>query len=130
MKSAPSLNPLNVYARRKKLILMLLFGYAVLLGALVGLSVFTEKDEELPKILTFLLVSPLLFLWCRTDAESRDYPMSRTMMLALVGISLIAIPVYLLLSRGWRGILAILWLLFGAFLWLLFFLASAATAAV
>jgi hypothetical protein len=55
-----------------------------------------------------LVMSAVTFYWYRLDARDRGYPVSQGLNMAIIGIGLIAIPYYLVRTRGvLNGTLAI-----------------------
>jgi peptidoglycan/LPS O-acetylase OafA/YrhL len=50
----------------------------------------------------------LLFTWYHLDKREHDYPAGRLMNAAMLAAAVVALPIYLLRSRGWRrGTIAI-----------------------
>ncbi len=88
------------YARKKRCILMWLLGYAAAFG--VVCCFFTEES----KLVDFIVGLPGLLLglsWCFTDAAERNHRIGGLMKVLLVFFFLVAFPIYLLQTRGFRG---------------------------
>ncbi len=91
--------------RKKRKIIALLFLYAAFLGVFSTLS-----SNEVDRSLEFFLGLPSLILaiwWCFVDARERDHRIGRLMKLCLVLLFVVAFPIYLLQTRGIRGLLTI-----------------------
>ena len=55
-----------------------------------------------------LLAIGLIVLWCHYDSYERVYQVKLPLRVCLVLFAGIAVPCYLLLTRGWRGVISIL----------------------
>src|SRR5277367_6136634 len=64
--------------------------------------------ESMGAFANVLLLNMATFAWFRNDASQQSYPRSAVLNVGVVGLSLLALPYYLLKSRGLkRGVMAI-----------------------
>lgn len=118
--------PFN-YEQRKRTILLLLLGWAVVAGAcsiLLGGGAPTTD---------FLLSVPTVILsvaWCYVDASEHEHRIRNLMRLALIFLFPIAFPIYLFQTRGVAGFKALGWALLFVLAMLLCSLVGAVGAAI
>lgn len=83
-------------------ILLLFWGTAICLK-LIGLFFVTSiSSENIFSTLNTFLLSFLLFAWFMADAQEINLKPSYGLKVAVVSISLIAIPYYLVRYKGWQ----------------------------
>jgi hypothetical protein len=106
----PSLNEAGPssddFAKRKQRIMIMLLGYAVLLGLVYAVVWGEEGPVEDDPAVDFVVFLPLLILsvlWCHADANERNHRIGRFMGLALVFLFGVAFPIYLFRTRGISG---------------------------
>jgi hypothetical protein len=100
-------NPYN-YKQRKRTILLLLLGWAMVTGAcnvlLGGGAPTTDFLLSIPSVI-------LSVAWCYVDASEHEHRIRNLMRLALIFLFPIAFPVYLFQTRGVAGFKALGWTL-------------------
>lgn len=90
-------------AKRRRLIWML--GLAVAAG--IASAVFADAEREL-QLLEGVAIAALVASWCQVDARERGGTIGKLQFVAIILFALIALPVYLVRTRGVRGFLSIL----------------------
>ena len=81
-----------------------LLGAVSLLGPILEAWI-TGRIEPLSKFdvgLTLVSIS-LIFWWYHVDKRERDYQAGPLMNAGVVALSMVALPIYFIRSRGWRG---------------------------
>jgi hypothetical protein len=58
--------------------------------------------SDFDRITALVLVS-LIYLWIRTDAQEVGYRVSPLLSIGVIGVALLAVPYYFVLSRGARS---------------------------
>jgi hypothetical protein len=93
-----------------KTVALLLLGLVALVGPILE-SWWTGRVESLSNFdlgLTLVAIS-LIFWWYHVDKRERGYQAGPLMNAGVVALSMVALPVYFIRSRGWkRGLLATL----------------------
>jgi hypothetical protein len=98
---------LRTYTRQKRVILAIIFCLMVV-TAPVSLFIPETRGWQLAFELPIgLAISILVFLWATYDANERGFFISKTMAVVLVLFTVIAMPIYLLRTRGRAGFKAI-----------------------
>lgn len=65
------------------------------------------------RIWLFIGMIPFLILvihWCQLDAQEWNVTLTRFMRLSIIMLAFIAVPIWLLKTRGCRGLISMLWL--------------------
>jgi len=97
-----------LYAIRKAQILMTFAAVSFLSGANPMIEMAAETARSIELGLLFLMVF-LIFQWYRIDAEEHHYPRTMFLNFSIVLVAAVAVPYYLLRSRGWqRGQLSLM----------------------
>jgi len=89
------------YAAKKRWIIVLLFAYA----ALVGVMTCFLPEDDTP--LDTIIGAPFVILgisWCFADANDRFFRIGGLTKFSLVFLFLVGFPLYLIQSRGLRGL--------------------------
>lgn len=87
--------------RREKVIYLLVF---IGLGGFLGIV----PDDSIFMWLGILAELFCVVRWVQLDAWEKQIRLPRWLLVLVVGIALVGVPVYLLRSRGWNGMLSIL----------------------
>jgi hypothetical protein len=102
----------NFTARIASMILALGF-----LDGVVGAWLYGNTPFPNSAIVFMIANAFLAFLWFRLDSDQRSYRRTPFLTIAVVGVSIVAIPYYLFRTRGIRsgaiGVLVLVSLLFG-----------------
>jgi hypothetical protein len=91
-------------AKRWRLIWLLVFSIAI------GVAEQVFAEDELDKMFRVGGAIPsVMFIasWCHIDARERGYAIRKLLFLAIVFVTVVGLPVYLIRTRGVRGILSI-----------------------
>lgn len=88
----------------KKDIRPLLVAGLCLLAMLAGMSRATQPENSLLAFLQSLLIATFAAYWCVVDARLRGRPIVPAIHILLLCLWPIAVPVYLIVSRKWRGV--------------------------
>jgi hypothetical protein len=94
---------------KPKIIALALLGLLSLAGPIVEMG-FTGRVEAFGKfdLAESFISLPLIYWWYHTDKQQRDYKAGPLMNVGVVALTLLALPVYFIRSRGWkRGSIAI-----------------------
>lgn len=89
------------YVARKRWIIRLLFAHA----ALAGTTLCFLPEDDTP--LDYIVGAPFVFLgiaWCFADANERFFRIGRLTKFLLVFLFLVGFPLYVIQSRGLRGL--------------------------
>ena len=92
-------------AKRRRLIWMA--SLSVVSGVVQQLLVDGEMGRPL-QLVSALATTVLIASWCHVDARQRDFTIGRGMFLTIVFLTFLGVPIYLLRTRGVRGIVSIL----------------------
>ena len=83
------------------------FMVASFLAGAIGQYVYPGQLMPASDLWLMPLFVFLIFAWYRLDSEKRGYPRTKWLNIAIVAIALLALPYYLIRSRGWkRGLVA------------------------
>ena len=91
-------------AKRWRLIWLLAFSIAI------GIAEQVFAEDELDKVFRVGGAIPTVMLiasWCHIDARERGYTIRKPLFLTIVFITIVGLPVYLIRTRGVRGVLSI-----------------------
>ena len=91
-------------AKRWRLIWLLVFSIAI------GVAEQVFAEDELDKLFRVGGAIPTVMLiasWCHIDARERGYAITKLLFLAIVFVTVVGLPVYLIRTRGVRGVLSI-----------------------
>lgn len=91
--------------------------YSMLLGVI---NCFLPEHDTFMDVFVAVPQLALVMVWCDTDAKQRGTPLGRWFRLALILLLGVALPWYLMRSRGIRGLITVVAAItFGVALWLL-----------
>src|SRR5262245_18668935 len=76
-------------------------------AARIASAVFADAEREL-QLLEGVAIAALVASWCQVDARERGGTIGKLQFVAIILFALIALPVYLVRTRGVRGFLSIL----------------------
>jgi hypothetical protein len=93
------------WGRRKLWLVLLMFGFATLSGVI---QCFVDESDSTTELLVSLPLLILGIAWCFLDAKQRNHRIGRVMKLLMVLLFGLALPIYLIQSRGRRGIVTFL----------------------
>lgn len=93
------------YARQKRQVMGLALVWAAISGVIAP---FLFPQERIVELLLGVPYVVLVLKWCLIDAAQRGQQLGRVMRFALILLTLFALAVYLLRSRGIAGILAVI----------------------
>jgi hypothetical protein len=82
----------------------------MLLAVAMGVLDQLVEQERLDKALTLagsLVGIVLIAIWCQYDSCERSYTIPKPMRLLVIFIAILGIPIYLLRTRGLRGVVSI-----------------------
>src|SRR5262245_409109 len=97
--------PTEDFAKAKRRRLMWMLGLAVAGG--ITTEVFADAGREL-QLLEAVAIAALVASWCQVDARERGGRIGKLQFALIILFALIALPVYLVRTRGVRGFLSIL----------------------
>lgn len=108
----PGNGPTNYGLKKRRIVLMLL-AYAAIFGVIVCILPEDNRALDIVVGLPFVILS---VWWVFIDAEERDHRIGGLMRLVLIFAFAIGLPIYLLQTRGIRGVqtIAVAALLFAA----------------
>jgi hypothetical protein len=92
-----------------KVVALALLGLIALAGPIIEMGV-TGRVEAFSKfdLVESFISLPLIYWWYHTDKHQRDYKAGPLMNVGVVALTILALPVYFIRSRGWkRGSIAI-----------------------
>jgi hypothetical protein len=89
--------------RNKRIVLILL----IALWFIAGLLKYVAGASAAIQLGSALVTSLLALVWVVYDSENRPYKPSKTLRLFICLLAIIALPIYLLRSRGVRGVFSI-----------------------
>ena len=113
----PNEAPTQNLAKAKRWRLTGLVISSIAFGVAEQLFVESHADERAFAIGGMVVGLLLIVSWCRLDARERAYTISKPLLLTIILLAGVGLPVYLLRTRGVRGILSIvIALLFGLLL--------------
>jgi hypothetical protein len=95
-------------AKRWRLIWLLVFSIAI------GVAEQVFVKDELDKVFRVGGARPtavLIASWCHIDARERGYAIRKLLFLAIVFVTVVGLPIYLIRTRGFRGVLSIVFAL-------------------
>lgn len=102
-ESSPA-NPID-WNRRK----LWLLGAMLVLSALMGvIGCFVDEEDSISAMLAGMPLLISAIAWCFVDAQQRGHRIGRLMKLLLVAFFALALPIYLIQTRGWRGLITLL----------------------
>jgi hypothetical protein len=90
-------------AKRRCLVGLLLL--AVVMGVLDQLVVQKQADRVVT-LVGGLVSIVLIFIWCQNDSYQRSYKIPKLLRLLIIFVAILGVPIYLLRTRGRRGILS------------------------
>lgn len=93
------------HARQKRQVMGLAMAWAAISGVIAP---FLFPQERIVELLLGVPYVVLVLKWCLIDAAQRGQQLGRVMRFALILLTLFALAVYLLRSRGIAGILAVI----------------------
>lgn len=93
------------YARQKRWVLGLMLLWAALAGVIAP---FVASDEPVVQLLLSAPIIMRVLKWCLIDADQRGQQVGRGMRIALIVVMLVGLVIYLLRTRGIKGILAVI----------------------
>ena len=97
-------------AKSDRLMIGAYLGFAHLAAICIGVDAATHANTSLFTLIASLAIGVALTLACRTDARRRGHPIGHAVQLIILFTWKLTAPLYLLWSRGLRGVLwAILW---------------------
>ena len=92
----------------KRLCLLAMLALAAAVGVLEQLFSDDRGIDRLLTIACAVLGIILVVVWCQYDARERSYSIRRPLRLLIIFFAVIGVPVYLLHTRGRRGLIAVL----------------------
>lgn len=102
----------RVYKRRCLAVLLLI---AAVGGAVAPFLQEGSRIDRCSSVFFALLGVGTIFLWCLYDSVERSYHIKLSMRILIFALACVGVPLYLLRTRGWRGVASIgLMLLFCA----------------
>jgi hypothetical protein len=92
-----------VFAMKPKIIALALLGLLSLAGPIVEMGI-TGRVEPFGKfeLAESFVALPLIYWWYHTDKQQCNYRAGPLMNAGVVALTLLALPVYFIRSRGWR----------------------------
>lgn len=99
---------MNTSDRAKRIVLISVLCLWTLAGVMYGLLDESSSAYGVLVLAHGLLTSLLALLWVHYDSETRDYKPSKALRLMICLLAIVALPYYLLRSRGLNGIVTIL----------------------
>jgi hypothetical protein len=110
--------------KAKRQCLLGLLGLASIIGVLDQVFVDDRSSDRLLTTGSAVIAVVLIAAWCHYDSWQRSYTIGTPLRILILLLAAIGVPVYLLRTRGWRGLISIV--LAGAFLGLMIVLEWAA----
>jgi hypothetical protein len=88
---------------KPKIVALALLGLLSLAGPIVEMGI-TGRVEPFGKfeLAESFVALPLIYWWYHTDKQQRNYRAGPLMNAGVVALTLLALPVYFIRSRGWR----------------------------
>jgi hypothetical protein len=81
----------------------------VVLAAMLGvIGCFVDEESSYIDLLVGMPLLVSSIAWCFVDAKQRGHRIGRVMKLLLVLFFALALPIYLIQTRGWRGLITLL----------------------
>ena len=93
--------------KAKILCLLGMLALVVVVGVLEQITPDTRDVDQLLTIGTAVIEIILINVWCQYDSWERSYTIGKPLRLLIIFFAAIGVPVYLLRTRGWRGLVSI-----------------------
>ena len=94
--------------RRKRSIALWTFLLSQIPFAIMDLQMSSDSSwAQGGLVLSSIVCTVCIYLWCLNDARLREFQFTGGWTMAIVFLAIIAVPVYLKRTRGWKGALKV-----------------------